>query len=644
MRRVWTLLAVLGAFALLTGTALAHPERQAFFPDPNKGAVPEPRRAQQEAADRLQVELASGSSRRSSRARSGAASGCSAWGSTSSAASATSRPRSTTPRATTASRSCRALYREEPSRKVPVDQPQCAAMFETPDDGDAPVPNFEHQVKCPNSRNLIAIIGDSLADPDRECDHKCNLLMEGLGRKPQGRQDRGRPAEEGRHPRRPRRRLLPPQRVGRAGRVQRRRRRRDQRLPPAGRSVAPYAQNYGVLTFASDHGLYDAHRGVRQRRLGHLPGLRARGPLQALRDRDPQRQLPRQRARLLGHRGQRHLDARLERSTTTTPASPTTRSRPGHPGMPQDCSKWDAQPGLLEQPELLHERPRHVLQEHAVREAPNARSCARSSRCPVGSGFILYGVNSNLIQDNRDLRQLALGRAPVLGAGGDPRRQRPRARSSTPRTATSSSATRWACGPTASATPTASTSSGTRRARATAGGGNPAARRQGHERPGVAARLPRHGLVHAVATRRRRAAEVPCAPWDPDDQPGSARLHLVHDAAEALLAMKVWLALGVLLLAGVGALLLLGDRDGGPTQAAHRHRAAAVEGEAEPDPRAVDAAGPHPHRPAAQRLAALRRPRHRDGADPRRQGPRAALDRRCSRSTSRTASTRGRGT
>jgi hypothetical protein len=32
--------------------------------------------------------------------------------------------------------------------------------------------------------------------------------------------------------------------------------------------------------------------------------------------------------------------------------------------------------------------------------------------------------------------------------------------------------------------------------------------------------------------------------------------------------MKLWLALGVLLLAGVGALLLLGDRDGGTTQAA----------------------------------------------------------------------------
>ena len=60
-------------------------------------------------------------------------------------------------------------------------------MFETPDDGDAPVPTYEHQVKCPNSRNLIAIIGDSLADPDRECDQKCNLLIEGLGRRPKRR-------------------------------------------------------------------------------------------------------------------------------------------------------------------------------------------------------------------------------------------------------------------------------------------------------------------------------------------------------------------------------------------------------------------------------------------------------------------------
>jgi hypothetical protein len=32
--------------------------------------------------------------------------------------------------------------------------------------------------------------------------------------------------------------------------------------------------------------------------------------------------------------------------------------------------------------------------------------------------------------------------------------------------------------------------------------------------------------------------------------------------------MKLWLSLGVLLLAGVGALMLLGDKDGGPTKAA----------------------------------------------------------------------------
>ena len=33
-------MALVGAFALLAATAAAHPERQAFFPDPNKGAVP----------------------------------------------------------------------------------------------------------------------------------------------------------------------------------------------------------------------------------------------------------------------------------------------------------------------------------------------------------------------------------------------------------------------------------------------------------------------------------------------------------------------------------------------------------------------------------------------------------------------------
>jgi hypothetical protein len=40
MRRVWTLLVVLTALMAGASTALAHPERTSYFPDPSKGSVP----------------------------------------------------------------------------------------------------------------------------------------------------------------------------------------------------------------------------------------------------------------------------------------------------------------------------------------------------------------------------------------------------------------------------------------------------------------------------------------------------------------------------------------------------------------------------------------------------------------------------
>ena len=90
------------------------------------------------------------------------------------------------------------VYREEPSREIPVNDPKCAGdeYWESSGDqhqADGRVPTYLHQVDCPNSRNLIAIIGDSLEDEDRECDHKCNLQIEGMGRRARDVADRGRP-------------------------------------------------------------------------------------------------------------------------------------------------------------------------------------------------------------------------------------------------------------------------------------------------------------------------------------------------------------------------------------------------------------------------------------------------------------------
>src|SRR5215217_7167384 len=102
MRRVWTLVSVLGPLALLTGTAVAHPERQALFPDPNKGAVPshgghnkKPLIVCKSNSKRLIKKIFKGKKRRGKRLQRS--------GSTSAAASTTSRRRSTTPRPTTGS-------------------------------------------------------------------------------------------------------------------------------------------------------------------------------------------------------------------------------------------------------------------------------------------------------------------------------------------------------------------------------------------------------------------------------------------------------------------------------------------------------------------------------------------------------------
>ncbi|MDP9135978.1 MAG: hypothetical protein M3N56_14260, partial [Actinomycetota bacterium] len=182
MRRVWTLVVLLGTFALCAGSAIAHPERSTEFPDASKGSVPKYRHTapplivcKSNSRKKIKATFKGKARARTRRIRLRALKKCRFRHIQSAVNRAKSNDRI---------QIMPGLYREKPSRKVPVDQAECRSMFETPDDGDAPVATYEHQVKCPNARNLIAVIGDSLSDPDRECDQKCNLLIEGMGRRP----------------------------------------------------------------------------------------------------------------------------------------------------------------------------------------------------------------------------------------------------------------------------------------------------------------------------------------------------------------------------------------------------------------------------------------------------------------------------
>ena len=79
------------------------------------------------------------------------------------------------------------VYREEPSREAPDDDPRCKDMKEFTGTlaRAAGRRQLRLPVQLPEPQNLIAVIGDDPTDPDRRCDRKCNLQIEGMGKRPQ---------------------------------------------------------------------------------------------------------------------------------------------------------------------------------------------------------------------------------------------------------------------------------------------------------------------------------------------------------------------------------------------------------------------------------------------------------------------------
>jgi hypothetical protein len=182
---------VMALLLVLAGTAVAHPERHAFFPDGNVGEVPRVRGK----ADQVLTVCKPSSKRLIKRSFSG---------------KKLERKRKLRLRqleqcrfrniqaAVNEARSgaiiriMPGVYKEQPSRRNPEPDPRCADDYDEIG-GDilasggfgkqgARVANYEYQRKCPNAQNLIAIVGDS-DDPDRVCDIKCNIQIQGMGRR-----------------------------------------------------------------------------------------------------------------------------------------------------------------------------------------------------------------------------------------------------------------------------------------------------------------------------------------------------------------------------------------------------------------------------------------------------------------------------
>jgi hypothetical protein len=395
-------LALLLVMCALPAVALGHAERWTYFPERSVGAVPKHRTSgpslvvcKKDSAKRIH-RIWSGNARKATRMRRqrlGMLSSC-----------GYRHIQAAVDAAKTGYRILimPGVYREEPSRRVPVAEERCSGDEYWEDSGDnhvegGRVPTFLHQYHCPNARSLIAIIGDSL-DEDRECDRKCNLQIQGMGRGPR---DVLLVGDRLKHD---------VVRVDRADGIQLRNLAAEQgaynnidvvetngfRLT---KLVSRWAQNYGILTFTSDHGLYDRINTYGNGDSGVYPGS---GPEYHCAGYGIEIKRVNSHHNLLGAAGTAGNGTWVHDSRFHHNGGGMAEDSfaPGHPGMPQDCSRWERNQLYSNNHNYYAENQELCDDEQTPFEKRPKQVVCPQFQVVIGAGMILYGVNENIYRDN----------------------------------------------------------------------------------------------------------------------------------------------------------------------------------------------------------------------------------------------------
>jgi hypothetical protein len=310
------------------------------------------------------------------------------------------------------------VYREEPSRKEPNPDPKCSGDWVTRSEAAIPgpialgtggliggqggsilrmadrVPGFEYQRRCQNSQNLIAIIGDG-PDDDRKCDHHCNVQIEGTAR----RQDvliSGQRAK------------LNVIRADRADGIYLRNFTIEfsdfnniYALETNGfvfdRITSRYSREYGVLSFASDHGLYQYIDAYGSGDSGVYPGSGPEGHCQRW---GIELRFNNSHDNNLGYSGTAGNgvwahDNRFHHNGT---GMTTDSFAAGHPGMPQDCAKWENNYIYSNNLDLFSKQHQTYCAQPIEKRDPKV--VCSTFQNPTGTGILIAGGNSNIVRGN----------------------------------------------------------------------------------------------------------------------------------------------------------------------------------------------------------------------------------------------------
>jgi len=297
------------------------------------------------------------------------------------------------------------VYREEPSRRVREPNPRCSKNYQEYQDpgfaetGTVRVPNYEYQLRCPNAQNLIAVIGDG-ADKDRRCDRKCNIQIEGTGTKPKQVLIDGS------------RRKLNVIRADRADGINLRNfmvqfsdfnnvyvlETNGFRMENI---VSRWSREYGFLSFTSDNGLYRKLTAYGSGDSGIYPGSGPEGHCNRY-------GIEVDRVNSYGNtigwsgtagNGIYTHDSKFHNNS----AGITTDSfAAGHPGMPQDCSKWEDNEIYSNNRDLFNEdRDQYCFEQNRPIHKRNPKVVCPAFGVPIGTGLVIGGGNRNIIRNNR---------------------------------------------------------------------------------------------------------------------------------------------------------------------------------------------------------------------------------------------------
>ncbi|MCW2968565.1 MAG: Right handed beta helix region [Solirubrobacteraceae bacterium] len=327
-------------------------------------------------------------------------------------------------------------YTEQPSRHVPVGapgQPPCANDYVTVEEGTGPPPggprsndkpdraNRNYVIKCPNSKNLIAVVGDTRPEPTPKtptppiCVQLCNLQIEGMGKHPQNVRIVGD------------RQKLDVLRIDRANGAYLRNFEIEQGafndvdlIEVDGFVVkdviARYAQNYGILSFTATHGLYDHDTAYGNGDSGLYPGSTMKGCATdgAINPNtygtcekpgcgNPSIEIRNSNSydNTLGYSGTAGNSTYVHdnRFHDNATGLATDSFASGHPGMPQECFHWDNN--------QIYSNNRNVFAAARQTYCKNTPFALRKPTivCPqfqtaVGSGILIGGGSRDLLTKN----------------------------------------------------------------------------------------------------------------------------------------------------------------------------------------------------------------------------------------------------